>query len=258
MEKWKNKNRFDSRKNCQIIFYLGKCWEKSFFAWIGRNRKSKMNTVDFINIRGQQKFLKNSINPIEIKIENNTIKNMIDKYKKHLAKFTLEGLLFSSSIQNETETFFLKTTGLLNAKYSWLNWKIYQSISIINLNENYNWEKILKTSRWVNVSFQPPLGNRQMQHFANNFITISGVDILDFGIKLIDDNNKEIESADGEKKIPHRKLFDWIFSIHRINRKKKIREEHLEDVPAELEKYLSNFQITIQKKIRQYKNTLGF
>ena len=77
-----------------------------------------MNTVDFINIRGQQKFLKNSINPIEIKIENNAIKNMIDKYKKHLAKFTLEGLLFSSSIQNETETFFLKTTGLLNAKYS--------------------------------------------------------------------------------------------------------------------------------------------
>ena len=219
-----------------------------------------MNTVDFINIRGQQKFLKNSINPIEIKIENNAIKNMIDKYKKHLAKFTLEGLLFSSSIQNETETFFLKTTGLLNAKYSWLNWKIYQSISIINLNEINNWEKILKTSRWVNVSFQPPLGNRQMQHFANNFITISGGDILDFGIKLIDDNNKKIESADGEKKIPHRKLFDWIFSIHRINRKKKkkIREEHIEDVPAELEKYLSNFQIAIQKKIRQYKNTLGF
>ena len=36
-----------------------------------------MNTIDFINIRGQQSFLKNSINPIEIKIENNTVKNMI-------------------------------------------------------------------------------------------------------------------------------------------------------------------------------------
>ena len=77
-----------------------------------------MNTVDFINIRGQQNLFENSINPIEIKIENNTVKNMIDKYKKHLAKFTLEGLLFSSSIQTETETFFLKTTGLLNANYS--------------------------------------------------------------------------------------------------------------------------------------------
>ena len=51
-----------------------------------------------------------------------------------------------------------------------------------------------------NVSFQSQLDNRQMQHFANNFITKSAGDILDFGIKLIDDNNNEIESADGEKK----------------------------------------------------------
>ena len=36
-----------------------------------------MNTIDFINIRGKQSFLENSINPIEIKIENNTVKNMI-------------------------------------------------------------------------------------------------------------------------------------------------------------------------------------
>ena len=53
-----------------------------------------MNTADFINIRGQQRFLEISINPIEIKIENDIVKNMIHKYKKHLAKFTLEGLLF--------------------------------------------------------------------------------------------------------------------------------------------------------------------
>ena len=47
-----------------------------------------------------------------------------------------------------------------------------------------------------------------MQHFANNFITKSAGDISDFGIKLIDDNNMETESADGKKKFPHRKLFD--------------------------------------------------
>ena len=39
--------------------------------------RPKMNTIDFINIIGQQSFLENSINPIEIKIENNTVKNMI-------------------------------------------------------------------------------------------------------------------------------------------------------------------------------------
>ena len=41
-----------------------------------------------------------------------------------------------------------------------------------------------------------------MQHFANNFITKKAGDISDFGIKLIDDKNKEIEFADGEKKFP--------------------------------------------------------
>ena len=53
-------------------------------------------------------------------------------------------------------------------------------------------------------------------------------------------------------------LIEFLAYIELIEKKKKIREEHIEDVPAELEKYLSNFQITIQKKIRQYKNTLGF
>ena len=59
-----------------------------------------------------------------------------------------------------------------------------------------------------NISFQSQLDNRQMQPFANNFITKSAGDISDFGIKLIDDNNMETESADGKKKFPHRKLFD--------------------------------------------------
>ena len=53
-------------------------------------------------------------------------------------------------------------------------------------------------------------------------------------------------------------LIEFLAYIELIEKKKKIREEHIEDVLAELEKYLSNFQITIQKKIRQYKNTSGF
>ena len=46
-----------------------------FFSRIGRKRKTKVNTIDFINIRDGQSFLKNSINPIETKIENDTVKN---------------------------------------------------------------------------------------------------------------------------------------------------------------------------------------
>ena len=59
-----------------------------------------------------------------------------------------------------------------------------------------------------------------MQNFANNFITKNAGDISDFGIKLIDDKNKEIEFADGEKKIPYRNFFDWVLSMNRINKQK--------------------------------------
>ena len=47
-----------------------------------------------------------------------------------------------------------------------------------------------------------------MQYFSNNFVTKNSSDILDFGIKLVDDKNKDIEFADRKKKIPHCKFFD--------------------------------------------------
>ena len=41
-----------------------------------------------------------------------------------------------------------------------------------------------------------------MQHFANNFVTKKAGNIFGFGIKLIDDNNKETEFVDEEKQFP--------------------------------------------------------
>ena len=76
------------------------------------------------------------------------------------------------------------------------------AIRVINLNKINNQEKILKTTSWVNVSFQSQTDNSQTQHFANNFITKNAGNNLDFGTKLIDDKNKEIEFADGGKKFP--------------------------------------------------------
>ena len=46
------------------------------------------------------------------------------------------------------------------------------------------------------------MDNSQTQHFANNFITKNAGNILDFGIKLINDKNKKIEFADIKKKFP--------------------------------------------------------
>ena len=69
--------------------------------------------------------------------------------KNNQAKLSLEGLPFSSLVQNDTENFFIMTAGLLDAKYSPIHGKIHQAIGVINLNEIDNWEKIFKTSGWV-------------------------------------------------------------------------------------------------------------
>ena len=38
-------------------------------------------------------------------------------------------------------------------------------------------------------------------------------------------------------------------------KKKKAKEQHIEDVLIKLEKGISNFQLTVQKKTKQYKST---
>ena len=81
-----------------------------------------MNVVDFISVHRQQQFEENAeINPIKIKIENEKIQLMFQKYHKHVIRFKLESLIFSSSIENNTKKIFLVTNGLSNAKYSLIN-----------------------------------------------------------------------------------------------------------------------------------------
>ena len=54
-----------------------------------------MRTIDFISIRGQQNFKDDAeMNPVEIKIENNKIQNMFEKYKKSFSNLALKGCLF--------------------------------------------------------------------------------------------------------------------------------------------------------------------
>ena len=45
------------------------------------------------------------------------------------------------------------TNGLSDAKYSLINDALFQTFGVINLSEIENWEKIKKSSWWVNVNF---------------------------------------------------------------------------------------------------------
>ena len=78
-----------------------------------------MFVLDYVIIRGQQIFEEGrEINTIEIKIEDNRIRNFFDKYKNNKVKFKLIGLLIASNVINDTDKIFLQTTGLKSAKYA--------------------------------------------------------------------------------------------------------------------------------------------
>ena len=87
------------------------------------------------------------INSTEIKIENDKIQNMFEKYpKKSLSILAFKGCFFLRAIKTETEKIFVTVGGFMDAKYNLINKKLYQTIGVINLNEIKNWNKIKKSS----------------------------------------------------------------------------------------------------------------
>ena len=107
-----------------------------------------MTTTDFISIRGQQNFKDDAeINPVEIKIENGKIQNMFEKFKKPLSNSLLKGYVFEVLFKMKQKKIFVTTNRLIDAKYSLINGKLYQTTGVINLNEIKNWNKIKKSSR---------------------------------------------------------------------------------------------------------------
>ena len=94
---------------------------KILFTRLSKSKKS-MNILDFLIIRVQQVFEEGGdINPIEIKIEGNRVRNLFEKYKDNKISFKLIGLLIVSSVVNGTEKTLLQTTGLKSTKYALLN-----------------------------------------------------------------------------------------------------------------------------------------
>ena len=73
------------------------------FTRLSKSKKS-MNILDFLIIRGQQVFEEGrDINPIEINIEDNRLRNLFEKYKDNKVRFKLTELLIASSVVNNRE-----------------------------------------------------------------------------------------------------------------------------------------------------------
>ena len=87
-------------------------------------------------------------------------------------------------------------------KYALLNNKYKQLIGILNLNYHENWNGLKKSSRWVDVTFQEQIENKNTFHLSFSFISNNKEDFLSFSLKLVDTNNKITKFTKGEKKFP--------------------------------------------------------
>ena len=83
------------------------------------------------------------INPVAVQIIESQIQNKLLFYSKNYKyRFIANSLLFSLSIQKDTNIIFITTNGLNDAKEILINKKLFQGIAVIYLSEIDSWENI--------------------------------------------------------------------------------------------------------------------
>ena len=157
--------------------------------------------IETIIIRAQQDFdVVGGLNPIQIKISDDTILNSQKKYKNVAYKITPLGMLFPATITNDINLIFATAKNLGGVKKSILNFKANNILAEIDTGKINNWEKIKGQSTWVNVRFKDYKEINNNSHSCFPLITRSFSDLTSFSIFLQDDQNKKIEFKEGEKK----------------------------------------------------------
>ena len=187
IEKYANRDKLDFQlkhvSGTPLVTHDNKIYE---FLLARLKSPNKMNVVGYVIIRGSQVFEDGKeINSIEKKVEDNRIRNFFDKYKNCKVKFKLIGLLIASSVQNDTGKIFLRMTGLKSAKYAVLNDEYKQIIGIVNLKQTENWDTIKQSSKWVDVTFQEQIENKNTHNPSFSFISRNKDDVLNFSLKLL-------------------------------------------------------------------------
>ena len=100
--------------------------------------------IDEVKIEGFQNFQQYmKINLINIRITDSEIQTKLLLYsKRYKERFTVDSLLFSSSIKEDTKAIFITTNGLNDAEDLLINGKVFQGIGVIYILEIENWNKI--------------------------------------------------------------------------------------------------------------------
>ena len=99
--------------------------------------------IETIVVRAQQNFdIVRGLNPMQIELEDDRILNALKRYKNVMHKVTSLGLLFPASIKNNTSQIFVTCKELNEVKKSILNGKVYDLLSIIDLDKINSWKEI--------------------------------------------------------------------------------------------------------------------
>ena len=111
---------------------------------LGRKRKlSMVEPIETIVVCAQQNFdIVRGLNPMQIELEDDRILNALKRYKNVMFKLTPLGLLFPASIKNDTSQIFVTCKELNGVKKSILNCKVYDLLSIIDLDKMNSWKEI--------------------------------------------------------------------------------------------------------------------
>ena len=173
---------------------------------LGRKRKLSMaEPIETIVVRAQQNFdIVGGLNPIQIELEDDRILNPLKRYKNVMYKVTPLGLLFPASIKNDTSQIFVTCKELDGVTMSILNGKVYNILSLIDLDKINSWKEIKGQSTWINATFKDQREINNNSHLCFPFIARSLNNLL----SLQDDKNKETEFNSGKKENKHFKLLN--------------------------------------------------
>ena len=137
-----------------------------------------------VTIEGLQAFEKyKKLNPIDIKVtDNETFRKLIFKENRRIQyRFIPNSILFSSSVQEDTQVTFLTVSGFNEARDILTNGKVYKAIGCIFTNEIEGWDKIKKTtSNWVSCKLTDSRYPHAAKHLAFIFDTSSLSSLLSF------------------------------------------------------------------------------
>ena len=168
----------------------------------GQKRKM-VEILDTVIVKALQSYDKYStLNPLEINLNSNYLSKTIHDYKGFTFEVRLINVLFSSSIENDTQNIFIVCHNLNSAKKVLINNKIYSLLGIINLNEIKQWSEMKGKSLYVSAKRDDSHYMQNAIHFGLKFKSSFLTEFLEFTCDFLDDKADQIKFADGENKVP--------------------------------------------------------